>query len=85
VFNAYSNDVDVVSIQGGALTITNGTLRIVLGGTLELTKDQRGLNAALALKQAIDGAVAALQAQKDLPERIKDLPDLKPGAIDNPF
>jgi hypothetical protein len=85
VFNAYSNDVDVLNIQGDALTITNGTLRIVLSGTLELTKDKRGLQAALALKQAVDSAVAALQAQKDLPERIKDEPDAKPGVIDNPF
>jgi hypothetical protein len=29
--------------------------------------------------------VAALQAQADLPERIKDEPDAKPGVIDNPF
>ena len=85
MFNAYSNDVDVLNIQGDALTITNGTLRIVLSGTLELTKDKRGLQAALALKQAVDSAVAALQAQKDLPERIKDEPDAKPGVIDNPF
>jgi hypothetical protein len=85
VFNAYSNDADVLNIQGDALTITNGTLRVVLSGTLELTKDKRGLKAALALKQAVDSAVAALQAQKDLPERIKDEPDAKPGVIDNPF
>jgi hypothetical protein len=85
VFNAYSNDVDVLNIQGDALTIANGTRRVVLSGTLELTKDRRGLKAALALKQAVDSAVAALQAQTDLPERIKDEPDAKPGVIDNPF
>lgn len=85
MFNAYSNDVDVLNIQGDALTIANGTRRVVLSGTLELTKDRRGLKAALALKQAVDSAVAALQAQTDLPERIKDEPDAKPGVIDNPF
>lgn len=85
MFNAYSNDVDVLNIQGDALTITNGTQRIVLSGTLELTKDKRGLEAALALKQAIDSAVAALRAQADLPQRIKDEPDAKPGVVDNPF
>jgi hypothetical protein len=85
VFNAYSNDVDVLNIQGDALTITNGTLRVVLSGTLALTRDKRGLKAALALKQAVDSAVAALQAQTDLPERIKDEPDAKPGVVDNPF
>ena len=85
MFNAYSNDDDVLKIQGDALTITNGATRIVLSGMLELTKDKRGLKAALALKQAIDSAVAALQAQSDLPERIGDEPDARPGVVDNPF
>jgi hypothetical protein len=85
VFNAYSNDVDVLSIHGDALTVTNGTTRVVINGTLELTKDKRGLKAALALKQAVDSAVAALQAQPNLPERIDDEPDAKPGVVDNPF
>jgi hypothetical protein len=85
VFNAYSNDVDVLGIEGDALTITNGATRVLISGTLALTKDKRGLKAALALKQAVDSAVAALQAQADLPERIKDEPDAKPGVVDNPF
>jgi hypothetical protein len=85
VFKAFTNDVDVLNIQGDALSVTNGTTRIVISGTLELTRDQRGLRAALALKQSLDSVVAALQAQADLPERIKDEPDAKPGVIDNPF
>ncbi|MDQ7979647.1 hypothetical protein QYH69_20595 [Paraburkholderia sp. SARCC-3016] len=85
MFNAYSNDVDVLGIEGDALTITNGATRVLISGTLALTKDKRGLKAALALKQAVDSAVAALQAQADLPERIKDEPNAKPGAVDNPF
>jgi hypothetical protein len=85
VFNAFSNDDDVLNIQGDALTVSNGTTRVTLSGTLALTRDQRGLKAALALKQALDSIVGALQAQADLPERIKDEPDAKPGVIDNPF
>jgi hypothetical protein len=85
VFNAYSNDADVLNIQGDSLTVTNGTSRVVISGSLELTKDKPGLKAALALKQALDSVVAALQAQADLPERIKDEPDAKPGVVDNPF
>jgi hypothetical protein len=85
VFNAYSNDVDVLNIQGDALTVTNGATRVAISGSLELTKDKHGLKAALALKQAVDNIVAALQAQADLPERIKDEPDAKPGVVDNPF
>jgi hypothetical protein len=49
-----------------------------------LTKDQRGLQAALALKQALDRVVGTLQAAANLPERITDEPDAKPGVLDNP-
>ncbi|GAB2896557.1 hypothetical protein GCM10027093_35350 [Paraburkholderia jirisanensis] len=85
MFNAFANDADVLNIQGDALSVTNGTTRVVISGTLELTRDQRGLKAALALKQSLDSVVAALQAQADLPERIKDEPDAKAGVVDNPF
>ncbi|ACC73241.1 hypothetical protein PPMP20_15075 [Paraburkholderia phymatum] len=85
MFKAYSNEDDVLNIQGDALTVSNGTTRIVLNGMLEITKDKRGLKAALALKEALDGIVAALQAQPHLPDQVKDEPDAKPGVIDNPF
>ncbi|MGA7780010.1 MAG: hypothetical protein WCA85_20160 [Paraburkholderia sp.] len=85
MFNAFSNDDDELNIQGDALTVSNGTTRVTVSGTLELTKDKRGLNAALALKQALDSVVAALQSQANLPEQIKDEPDAKPGVVDNPF
>ncbi|HEY3599183.1 MAG TPA: hypothetical protein VGL08_16915 [Paraburkholderia sp.] len=85
MFNAYSNDIDVLNIQGDALTVTNGTARVVISGTLALTKDKRGLQAALALKHSLDSIVGALQAQANLPERIDDEPDAKPGVVDNPF
>jgi hypothetical protein len=85
VFNAFSNDDDVLNVQGDALTLSNGTTRVVLAGTLEITKDKRGLKAALALKEALDSIVTTLQGEADLPERIKDEPDAKPGVVDNPF
>jgi hypothetical protein len=85
VFNAFSNDDDVLSIQGDALTLSNGTTRVTVNGALEITKDKRGLKAALALKQAVDSIVTALQSEPGLPEQIKDEPDAKPGVIDNPF
>jgi hypothetical protein len=85
VFKPYSNDDDVLNIQGDALTVSNGTLRVVLNGTLELTQDQRGLKAALALKEAVDAIVASLQAQTNLPAKVKDEPDAKPGVVQNPF
>lgn len=85
MFKPFSNDDDVLNIQGDAFTVSNGTTRVVLNGTLELTQDQRGLNAALALKEAIDAVVAALQAQTNLPAKVKDEPDAKPGVVQNPF
>ena len=85
MFKPYSNEDDVLNIQGDALTLTNGTTRVVLNGTLELTRDQRGLKAALALKEAVDAIVASLQAQPDLPAKVKDEPDAKPGLVANPF
>ena len=48
MFNPFSNDDDVLNIQGDALTVSNGTTRVTLSGTLALTKDRRGLKAALA-------------------------------------
>ncbi|MFM0592315.1 MULTISPECIES: hypothetical protein [Paraburkholderia] len=85
MFKPYSNDDDVLNIQGDAFTVSNGTTRVVLNGTLELPQDQAGLKAALALKEAVDAVVAALQAQANLPAKVKDEPDVKPGVVRNPF
>lgn len=85
MFKPYSNDDDVLNIQGDALTVSNGTTRVVVNGTLELTRDQRGLKAALVLKDAVDAIVAALQADSQLPAKVKDEPDAKPGVVQNPF
>lgn len=85
MFKPYSNDDDVLNIQGDAFTVSNGTTRVVLNGTLELTQDQAGLKAALALKDAVEAVVAALQARANLPAKVKDEPDVKPGVVRNPF
>ncbi|WP_027212988.1 hypothetical protein [Burkholderia sp. WSM2232] len=85
MFKPYSNDDEVLNIQGDAMTVSNGTTRVVLNGTLEITQDQRGLKAALALKEAVDAVVAALQAHPALPAKAKDEPDDKPGVVQNPF
>ncbi|PQV53829.1 hypothetical protein [Paraburkholderia sp. BL21I4N1] len=85
MFKPYSNDDDVLNIQGDAFTVSNGTTRVVLNGTLELTRDQAGLKSVLALKEAVDAVAAALQAQANLPAKVKDEPDVKPGVVRNPF
>lgn len=94
MFDAYANDADVLNVQGDALTVTNGTTRVTIAGTLALTRDRRGLAAALALKAALDSVVRRLQADPHLPAALADAPDQpdqpdatdgKPGITDNPF
>jgi hypothetical protein len=84
-FNAYANDEDVLNIEGDALTVSNGTTRIVVSGTLEIARDRRGLKAALALKNALDSIVAILEKQRDLPDKLEDAPPRSGGTADNPF
>jgi hypothetical protein len=84
-FKAYANDEDVLHIEGDALTVSNGTTRIVLSGTLEIARDKRGLKAALALKSAVDNIVAALQREAHLPDELGDEPPAAGGTVDNPF
>jgi hypothetical protein len=85
VFKAFANDTDVLNIQGDALTVTNDPVRIVISGTLELTRDKAGLKAALALQQAIGGIVDVLQRDPSLPERVADEPPAPTGTVKNPF
>lgn len=85
MFDAYANDDDVLNVQGDALTVTNGTSAVRIAGELTLTRDRRGLAAALALKAALDGIVARLQADPHLPAQAAGEPDAKPGVADNPF
>jgi hypothetical protein len=85
VFKAFANDTDVLNIQGEALTVTNDPVRIVISGTLELTRDRVGLKAALALQQAIGCVVDVLQKDPSLPEHVADEPPAPTGTVDNPF
>ena len=85
MFKAFANDTDVLNIHGDALTVTNDPVRIVISGTLELTRDRAGLTAARALQQAIASIVDVLQADPSLPEHIPDEPAAPTGTVDNPF
>lgn len=85
-FHAFANDDQVFNIEGDALTVTNGTTRVVVSGTLDIAHDKRGLKTALALKAAVDAIVAALQKEAhDLPDALDDEPPAPGGTIDNPF
>ena len=84
-FKAFANDTDVLNIQGDALTVSNDSTRIVVSGTLEVTRDKSGLKAALALQQAVDSIVEVLQNEVSLPEHIAEEPPAPTGSVKNPF
>ena len=80
-FVPFADDAAVQTL--GTLSIENGTARIGLHGSLDLTRDRAGLARARALKATVDAIVAALQAA-ELPEAVAD--DTR-GAetVKNPF
>ena len=61
---AYENNHEVIHV--GHLAITNHPDVITLEGILSLTKDQKGLEHAFALKRQIDTIVDKLK-REDLP------------------
>jgi hypothetical protein len=46
----------------GGLAIENGTTRVAISGSVEITRDQAGLERARALKRLADDLVAELEA-----------------------
>ena len=68
-FMAYENDTD--GFTTGNLQIKNALDVITINGTLEITKDRQGLEAALKLKRAVDAAIDALKRDRNLPESIR--------------
>lgn len=77
------NDDEAASSIGD-LTIENGTAKVLISGSLEISRDVEGLSRARALKQLAENLVAELEAQ--------DLPKLATGAqtaaidkVENPF
>lgn len=79
-FMAYENETD--SFQIDTLTVENRLDRISVYGSLEITKDKHGLEAALKLKRVIDASIDALKRDKNLPDKIAALPE---ESVANPF
>ena len=79
-FMAYENETD--SFQIDTLTVENRLDRISIYGSLEITKDKHGLEAALKLKRVIDASIDALKRDKNLPDKIATLPE---ESLANPF
>ena len=73
---------DAASASIGKLTIENGTDQLAVYGSLDITRDRRGLAQARALQVILDQAIRTLEAEKDLPV------ELAPAAVKtvkNPF
>ncbi|GBU19743.1 MULTISPECIES: hypothetical protein [Methylobacterium] len=80
-FPAYADDSTVQTIAG--LTVENGTTRIALHGTLDITRDRTGLGHARTLRDLLGAVVKALEAA-DLPETVAEN-DEPPTPVRNPF
>ena len=78
-FTPYANEADVLEIA--SLTLENRLDRISIYGSLDLTCDQAGLAAALALQQALNQIVTTLQSTS-LPAQVAGS---KISETDNPF
>jgi hypothetical protein len=74
---------DAASISVGELTIENGTDRIALYGSLDLTHDKQGLTHARALVALLDQAIQILEADTSLPDAVP--PPVAAGTVKNPF
>ena len=79
-FKPYANENDVLRI--GNLEIENRIDRLSLTGDVVLTRDQAGLALARELQALLGQVVSALEADKQLPEKVQ----LKPAReVKNPF
>ena len=79
-FMAYENETDSFIIDN--LTVENRLDRISLYGSLDITRDHRGLKHALKLKSIIDASIDTLKRDEQLPEHIDTV---KADIVANPF
>lgn len=70
------------ALQLDELTIENRTDRVSLYGSIDITRDKRGLELAQTIKHLLDAIVKRL-AQEDLPESIPAPQNI--DVIKNPF
>ena len=70
MFKAFENGTESHAIHD--LTIENDVDRVNIYGNLQITKDQAGLKAALALQAVMNQLVQQLQSESDLPEHIQN-------------
>ena len=73
---------DAASVSIGKLTIENGIHQLSIYGSLDITRDHRGLAQARALQAVLDQALRMLEAEKDLPAK---LAPVAVKSVKNPF
>ena len=74
---------DAASSAVGKLIVENGRDRVLLYGSLDLTRDAAGLAHARKLRALLDAVVQALEADPALPDRLP--PPDKTATVENPF
>lgn len=81
-FEPFADDASVRSL--GGLSIENGMDRIAVHGSLDITRDRAGLDAARKLRETFEAITRALEGQ-DLPEQVAEAPEAAPREVKNPF
>lgn len=81
-FEPFADDAAVRTV--GGLSFENGTARIALHGTLDITRDEAGLAQARLLRETLQAIERALE-KADLPERIAAAGEAPPRTVKNPF
>lgn len=79
-FQPFANESDVIRI--GGLEIENRVDRLTLTGDLVLSRDRVGLALARELQALLGRAIATMESDAQLPERIEILPA---RSVSNPF
>jgi hypothetical protein len=75
---------EAASTSVGDLTIENRLDRVSLYGSLDLTRDQQGLESARRLRALLEAIVKVLEGNGDrLPEKDQDKPDVT--RVPSPF
>ncbi len=80
-FRPFAEDAGAQTFAG--FSIENGTTRIAMHGSLDLTRDREGLRRAKALKSLLDAVITTLEAE-DLPDAVPDEPEVS-DTVRNPF
>ncbi len=78
-FKPFANETDALTV--GELNIENRVDRVSIFGSVDVTRDKRGLKMALALKALAEALVVELSSAT-LPDTVASKPV---GRTDNPF